>query len=228
MPKIYNDPQGSHEWLTRRLGIPTASMFHKIMTPKTMKLSSQARGYAFRLVAEKLLNTSGDSLEHLEWVARGKELEPQAVKMFEFEQEIKTAPVGFIVTDDERMGATPDRLIVGEAAALEIKCPAPATHVEYLVDGFGADYMTQAQGQAMIGEFDWVGRYSFHPAMPPVLVKTYRDEAYIKALFAAVDEFCDMKNEILEKVRRMGFFAERAIATDALDEIFMDLGGEPT
>lgn len=226
--KIYNIEQGSHEWLSHRLGIPTASMFHKIMTPKTMKLSTQARGYAFRLIAEKLLNESSTPLDSLEWIARGKELEPQAVRMFEFEQEVKTAPVGFITTDDGRMGATPDRLIEGHAAALEIKCPAPATHVEYLVDGFGADYMPQVQGQALIGEFDWVARYSFHPAMPPLLTKTYRDSAYIEALKAALDEFCDMKDNLMERVRRLGLFAEREQPLDALDQMFIDMGGKPT
>lgn len=226
MPKILNMEQGSTEWLGVRLGIPTASMFHKIMTPKTMKFSTQARGYAFQLIAEKLLNESGTSLDSLEWIARGKELEPQAVKMFEFEQEIKTEPVGFIVTDDGRMGATPDRLIAGHAAALEIKCPKPSTHIEYLIDGFGADYMPQVQGQAFIGEFEWVARYSFHPAMPPMLVKTYRDEPYIAALRDAVDQFCDMKDELLEKVKALGFFAERAQPMDALDELFEDLARE--
>src|SRR5258706_10804251 len=217
--RIHAVDQGSAEWLKLRLGIPTASMFHKILTPKTQRISTQARGYAFRLVAEQILNESFSDLDYLEHVARGKELEPQAVQMFEFEQELSTEPVGFITTDDLRLGATPDRLIIGEAAALEVKCPAPWTHLEYLVDGFGADYMCQVQGQAYVGEFEYVCRYSFHPAMPPKLVKTPRDEAFIGNLRTALDEFCDMKDAIMEEVRAKGYFEDRKRLQTVADEI---------
>ena len=217
MPKIYDVAQGSGEWQRLRLGIPTASMFHKIVTP-TGKLSKQSRGYAFHLVAEKLLNRSLDSLDHLEWVARGKELEPQAVRMYEFQTDVETAPVGFVTTDDGRLGCTPDRLIVGRAAALELKCPAPHTHIEYMLDGFGNDYVPQAQGQLLIGEFEFVDRYSYHPEMPPAPCRTYRDEAYIRTLRAALDEFCDTLAGMIERARSMGMFAEREKLTTELDE----------
>lgn len=217
--KIHNVEQGSGEWLTLRLGIPTASMFHKILTPKKLEFSAQARGYAFRLVAEKLLNESLDSLDYIDHVQRGKDLEPQAIRMYEFAEEIRTAPVGFITTDDGRVGATPDRLIVGKPAALEVKCPAPHTHLEYLVDGFGPDYVIQAQGQAYVGEFDYVDRYSFHPALPPALNKTYRDEAIIGKLRAALDQFFDVRDEIEAKVRASGFIEDRSRMMTAFDEM---------
>ena len=146
-------------------------------------------------------------------------MEPQAIKLFEFEQEVETAPVGFITTADMRAGATPDRLIVGVPAALECKCPAPHTHLEYLVDGFGTDYIIQAQGQAYVGEFDYVARYSFHPALPPVLAKTYRDEAIIGKLRAALDQFFDVRDEIEVKVRASGFIEERRHLLTAMDEM---------
>lgn len=217
--KIFNVEPGSGEWLKVRLGIPTASNFHKILTPKKQEFSSQARGYAFRLIAEKLLNESADSIDYIEHVQRGKDLEPQAIKMFELVEELKTAPVGFITTDDMACGATPDRLIEGQAAALECKCPAAWTHLEYLVDGFGADYIVQAQGQNYVGEFEWVARYSFHPKMPPCLVKTYRDEPFISKLRAALDQFNEMKAEIEEKVRSMGYFEENPRLLTAWDDL---------
>jgi hypothetical protein len=219
--------QGSREWLALRLGIPTASEFHKIVTP-TGKLSSQARKYAFRLVAEKVLNRSLEGLDHLEWIARGKELEPEAIRGFEFMEDVKTDPVGFITSDDGRIGASPDRLILGEAAALEIKCPAPATMIEYMLDGFGNDYVPQAQGQMLVGEFDYVVRYAYSPEMPPVSVRTDRDEEFIDKLRSALDQFCDEKDAMIERVQSLGLFAERAQPTDALDEMIMELGGEPT
>jgi YqaJ-like recombinase protein len=217
--KIFNVEQGSGAWLQLRLGIPTASNFAKILTPKKLEFSAQARGYAFRLVAEKLLNESLDSLDYIDHVQRGKDLEPQAIRMYEFAEETETKPVGFITTDDGRVGATPDRLIVGKPAALEVKCPAPHTHIEYLVDGFGADYVIQAQGQAYVGEFEYVDRYSFHPALPPMLAKTYRDDAIIGKLRAALDQFFDVRDEIEAKVRASGFTEEHAHMLTAVDEM---------
>ncbi len=217
--KEFNVEPGSGEWLSIRLGIPTASNFHKILTPKTQKFSTQARGYAFRLVAEKLLNESGESLDHIEHIQRGKDLEPQAVVMFSLVEDMQTAPVGFLTTDDMMIGATPDRRIVGAAAFLEVKCPAPWTHLEYLVDGFGADYMPQVQGQIFVGEADWAARWSFHPRMPPKLEKTPRDDAYITNLAAALGEFNDMRLGILEQVQRMGFFEEHARTATPIDAL---------
>ncbi len=173
-----------------------------------------------RLIAEKLLNQSLDTIDYIDHVQRGKDLEPMAVKMYEACEDVQTAPVGFLTTNDMRIGATPDRRIVGHAAYLEAKCPAAWTHLEYLIDGFGADYMAQAQGQIYVGEAEWVDRWSFHPEMPPRLVKTIRDDAYIADLCAALDQFNDMKDEIERQARASGFFEERiAMGQLALEQL---------
>lgn len=220
--KIFNVEPGSGDWARLRIGIPTASQFDKILTPKTQKFSTQARAYAFRLIAEKLLNESTDTLDFLEHVQRGKELEPTAVQMFELVEEVKTSPVGFVTTDDMSCGASPDRLIDGAAAGLEVKCPASWTHLEYLVDGFGSNYVVQAQGQNYVCEFEWVARYSFHPKMPPRLVKTYRDEALITNLKGALDQFNEMKAEIEAKVRALGYFEEHPHLLTAWEQVAQD------
>ena len=212
--------QGSAEWLALRIGIPTASEFKKIITPAKAELSKQARGYAFKLVAEICLNRSLDSLEGLEWIERGKLLEPDAVRMYEFAEGVKTRAIGFITTDDGRIGASPDRLVIGRPIGIELKCPAPQTHIEYMIDGFGADYRAQVQGQMWVGELGCVHRYSFHPEMPPVLDVVPRDEEYIKKLAAALSEFCDMKDAMLEKARASGFFVEREAVTGPIDEAY--------
>src|SRR5271163_3189981 len=173
--------QGSPEWINARLGIPTASNFDKILTPGG-KLSEQSRKYAFYLAAEHLLKRQLDSIDYLEWVARGKELEPDAVKNYEFLQEVETRQVGFITTDDGCIGASPDRLVVGAKGGLEIKCPSPQIHMGYMIDGFGKAYKVQVQGQMYVAELEFVDRYSFHPEMPPFLERTVRDEPFITQL----------------------------------------------
>ena len=208
----HNVAQGSYEWLQLRLGIPTASEFDKILTPKTLKVSSQARGYAYRLVAEKLLGRPIENLSNLPWIERGKELEAQAVKSYEFDTDFETRAVGFITTDDGRIGASPDRLLIGVNGAVEIKCPAPATHIGYLLDGFGTDYILQAQGQMLVGGFDFIDRYSYHPELPPFRERTTRDETIIDALRNALRDFSEMIDGMLIIARATGFFDARPVA----------------
>lgn len=212
--------QGTPDWFALRIGIPTASEFKKIITPAKAELSKQARGYAFKLVAEILLNRSLDNLEGLEWIERGKLLEPDAVRMYEFAEGVKTRAVGFITTDDGRIGASPDRLVIDRAIGVEIKCPAPQTHIEYLIDGFGADYRAQVQGQMYVGDLEAVHRYSFHPDMPPILDVVPRDDAYIEKLAAALREFCDMKDDMLARAKAAGFYVERDQVTTPTDEAY--------
>lgn len=204
--KISTAPQGSAEWLTVRLGIPTASEMHNIITPKTGKLSASAQKYAYRLIAERLLNRPVQDIDSLAYIERGKELEPQAVRQYEFENDVETEPVGFITTDDGLIGASPDRLIRGRPAGLEIKCPAAHTHVGYLLDGHDEKYRPQVQGQILVAEFEYVDFYSFHPRMPPAAIRTPRDEPYIRLMRAALDEFNDRLAAMLERARSLGIF----------------------
>ena len=219
--KIYNMPQGSSEWLAARLGVPTASCFEKIVTP-TGKLSAQSRKYMHWLLAEKILNRSLEAIDNLEWVERGKELEPKAVTMYEFEYDVETLAVGFITTDDGSIGCSPDRL-AGDEGLVEIKCPAPQTHIGYMLDGFGDDYKPQVQGQLMVTGRTWCDRYSYSPEMPPVRVRTYRDEPYIKLLADSLAEFNERKEAALDVLRAQGFFLKRSKTAAPQDVAYDDV-----
>lgn len=216
--KIHDVEQNTPDWYALRMGIPTASAFEKIVTP-TGQLSKQANKYAYRLIAEVLLKRPMDSLEGLEWIERGKMLEPEAAKLYEFEQEAETAKVGFITTDDGLIGASPDRL-VGDVGLLEIKCPAPQTHIGYMIDGIDKDYKPQVQGQLMVAEREWSDFFSYNPEMPPVRIRTPRDEDYISLLRSSLNAFNEMKAEMIERIRKQGFFAEREKITTIIDEAY--------
>lgn len=223
---VHNVIQGGPAWLTLRLGIPTASMFDCIVTP-TGAFSKQSRGYALKLVTERLLRRPLDNIDHVEAVARGKELEPDAAKLYDFENDVRSVAVGFITTDDGRTGASPDRL-VGDRGLLEIKCPSPNTQLGYLLDGFDAKYRPQVQGQLMVAEREWCDWMAFHPEMPTVVVRIGRDEEYIAKLRAALREFNDQREEMYARALASGAFQVAPQVQTAHEQAYAgDLGPTP-
>ena len=208
--KIYRGiKQGSAAWFALRLGIPTASCFDQIITPTKRKLSASWKGYACRLISERLLNKPTETIEGQKWMDRGKELEPEAVQRFEVVNDIITTPVTFIKTDDESMGCSPDRCIFGTdpdrpLKVFEAKCPAPHTHLEYHLFGRGTDYECQIQGQMMIAEVDEAIFYSYLPDGPALTLKTPRDEDFIRDLRAALRQFNDNLHEYHELAKKLG------------------------
>lgn len=206
--KIHNVEQGSGEWEQVRIGKPTASEFHRIITPKKLSISSQRFDYCYRLVAERLLNRPMESLHGVETMERGKENEPKAALAYQFEHSVEINKVGFITTDDNSLGASPDRLIAGTAAAVEIKCVAPQVIVKYMAEGMDSEYLIQVQGQMLVGELEYVDRYAWNAEMPPITQRTYRDENIMKIMRPALDQFCFEIDELHEKLRSWGYFQE--------------------
>lgn len=198
---IHDVEQNTPEWLKLRLGIPTASCADKIVTP-TGKLSSQSVKYRNQLIAEKLLNSQLDSVVETEYMSRGKALEPDAVKAYEFQNDCTVEKVGFITTDDLQIGCSPDRL-VGDDGLLEIKCPADQTHIGYLIDGMPKDYIPQMQMQMFVTGRKWCDWMSYSPFMPPVIVKVIRDEEFIATLAEALAKFVADKNHHLARILEM-------------------------
>jgi hypothetical protein len=219
--------QGSADWFAIRLGIPTASCFDQIMTPKTRKLSSQWKGYACRLIAERLLNIPTENIQGQEWMERGKAEEPNAVKRFEVVNEVETTPITFIKTDAGDMGCSPDRVVLSgkgqrlltaerpeegiDAAGsdflrlVEIKAPSLPVWLKYKLFGRDAEYECQLQGQMLISETDENVYYAYHPHAPQQLqIVTRRDEAFIRDLSAALREFNDKLHEFHQIALRLG------------------------
>ena len=189
--------QGSDEWISARLGIPSASMYGKIITTQG-KWSTQADTYINQLVAEKLTGEQTPFYQN-EHMARGTELEPDARKMYEFIKDVEVQEVGFCLHDTLEAGASPDGLI-GEDGGLEIKCPAPATHVEYLRGGkLPSKYKQQVMGCLWITGREWWDFMSYHPNMKPLIVRVERDEDYIAELEACVSKAVKLIEENVEK-----------------------------
>jgi hypothetical protein len=205
MKRVLCQP-GSPQWIAERLGIPTASQFHRILTPKTLKLSEQRVGYAHELIAEHILGRPMDDVSS-GFMERGNLLERQAISFYEFQEDVDTEVAGFLLRDNLRAGATPDRL-VGANGLLELKVPSPPTHIAYLLDAEGIGYRAQVQGQLWVSEREWVDTLSYHPEMPAALVRQHRDEKFITALAEAVDLFNQMMDDMKAKLVHLGHFPD--------------------
>jgi hypothetical protein len=197
--RIHNCEQGTEEWLRLRLGIPTASCFDQIITPKTAELSKSSSAYMHLLLAEWI---GGQPLEEFEndWTRHGHEYESEARSAYEFAAGAEVQQVGFITRDDGRVGASPDG-IVGNKGLCELKCPKANNHVAYLLTRACEEkYRPQLQGQLWVCEREWVDIQSYCPGFPTVVVRVARDEAYIGKLSKAVLSFVDVMMECRMKL----------------------------
>lgn len=181
--------QGGPAWLQARLGLPTASRFSEIITPATAKASKSQDKYVAELCAEWLLGRQ-DGWDPSAFMERGTELEKFAVPAYEWEHDAKTDKAGLCLSDDEKCGASPDR-IVGLRGLLETKVPSAAVHMRYYLkpELLREEYHCQNQGQLWVCEREWVDLYSWNPDIPSVRVRVERDDRFISSLEAMMIEF---------------------------------------
>lgn len=213
---LYHDiVQGSQAWLTLRTGMPTASQFHRILTPSGQP-SRQATDYLHGLLAERMMGHP--LVEHVSlWMQRGADMEAEAVTFYEFQRECTTERLGFCTNDAGTIGASPDRL-VGEDGLLEIKVPKDSTHVGYLLaEPVDQAYYPQIQGQIWIAERQWLDMLSYHPEMPPALIRVERDEAYIAKLRAAVEAFAEVLAQQTDALRTRGWLPDVPAVTEPVE-----------
>ncbi len=196
--KILEAEQGTQEWLDARLGRPSASQFHKLIT-SSGKPSTQADSYINTMIAERLMGYS-EPVYVTDAMQRGTDLEPEARELYEFISDVKVQEVGFILDNSGEFGCSPDGLI-GEEGGLEIKCPAPHNHIAWSRKGVcPAKHYAQVQGCMYITERKWWDFMSYHPDMKPFIVRVERDEEFITNL---AEQILLAVTEIISEVRNL-------------------------
>ena len=197
--RIIDCEQGSQAWIDARLGVPTASKFDQIITPKELKPSKSQEPYLARLLAEWLIGYSLDE-ETSQFMERGTELEEKGVAKYEWDTGVDTKKIGFAMRDDLEAGASPDRL-VDRDGLLEVKTPAAHTHVMYLLNSakLTDEYRMQVQGQLWVTGRKWCDIISHHPTLPMVVVRCTPDPDVMAALDKHMPPFCERLAEAKEK-----------------------------
>lgn len=186
--------QNSEQWFSLRRGRATASNFKKIITPARCDFSKQASSYMRDLLVESFCPTYAQFLGN-KFTDRGTEMEPEARDAFRAHTGLTVEEVAFITSEKWRhvVGCSPDGLVKNEGgeyvAGLEIKCPSPFTHAEYIEDGtLPDDYKTQAHGGMLVTGLNEWHFWSYFPGLRPLHIVVVRDEFTAK-LEAAIDRF---------------------------------------
>lgn len=199
--KVYADlVQGSDEWRRVRAGVVTGSAFDNVLTPGTLKPAKRP-GYLGLIVAERLTGDPCDDFDGSAWTDRGTLMEDEARSWYAFEKGVDVTRVGFIATDDGRVGCSPDGL-VGDDGGLELKCPALRTHVGYAIepDRLRDEYHGQTQAFLYVTGRKWIDLVSFNPVVAPVVVRVLPDAAYLAALADVLPKFLARVDEAVTKL----------------------------
>lgn len=196
--------QGSPEWFAARLGIPTASNFSKIITARGAK-GDQERQYMNELLAEWLSGEPEESFNG-HYMQQGRELEAEARDYLQFRLSMDIKQVGLVYKDERKLvSASPDG-IISEDEGCEIKCPKGSTLVEYAMQNkLPSIYVPQVQGGLWVTGFKRWKFLCYHKNITPMLITIERDEAYIKLLSNAVNDFIGRMLEKREKLFAMGY-----------------------
>ena len=192
--------QRTDEWLKARCGLFTASRFADLLAKTKTGVSASRSNYIAQILCERLTGKVSESYMNQAMMI-GTEREPLARALYEAHTGVLVDEVGFIKHLDLPCGASPDGLI-GNDGGIEIKCPQPAAHLEYLLYAEApSKYMAQIQGCMWMSGRAWWDFVSFNPDFPDHLqlkiVRVKRDDAFIEKI---EKEIINADAEVQEKI----------------------------
>jgi hypothetical protein len=191
--------QYSDEWWALRRGRLTSSQADTLLTP-TGKISTQYKATLCRNLAMMLGWQEQDQDNFsTQWTERGSALEAEALSWLAVDQDINGDRVGFVTCEsvyNGLVGTSPDAIYRNESGdwcPIEIKCPMPATHIKYLLEGdLPKEYQAQVHfHMAVMGSPEAVFM-SYSPDCEPLIIRVAADsktDAMLAALGVYVDEF---------------------------------------
>lgn len=204
--------QRTPEWHALRAGRLTASDAGKLITPtgrpsaSAEKLLGGKAAGALGLIEDArawfAANGWRDPYEFdTAWMARGRELEPEAWAWFKFEVQAEVKACGFVEVD-EFTGFSPDGIALVDPdtqVPVELKCPAPETHCAYLMDGsVPKEYLAQVHAQMFLCGSPFAWFMSYCPGVRPLLIKVERSDFTDKVADAFKTNAAALKKLIAE------------------------------
>lgn len=192
--KFHDVEQNSEFWHSLRAGKFTASSIKNLLGKPTNKgYQDEIKRVAIEILSNEPVETSffGNS-----YTERGHELEGIAIQEYEDITFFNTLPGGFCEFA-EYTGASPDRLIDGKNAGVEVKCPGYSKFLEYLYSEsftqegekslLEKEFETQCQCQIYVCGFDFVDLVCYYPEYKIIKKRIVPDPVFQEEIEAAVE-----------------------------------------
>ena len=220
--------QHSLDWYRVRLGHFTGSQVGRLMKKgrgKDAEWSADALTYIKEVVAERLLNPV--VIEIQDYFQQYLELVNTSSKMMAWgiDNEMNalttyTKLTGNVVShcgslpheSVQCFWDSPDGLLLNDNGVVEVKCPAPKTHAEYLINvkspedlqSVKPEYYWQAISHIAVtgAQFcDWMSYCKFSQ-IPLYIIRFERDEEIIAQLLERIQKADEMAQELIDKARQ--------------------------
>ena len=202
--------QGSEEWFAVRRGKITASRLNDLMKKTKYGESTYKTKLRMELAIERITGKSASNVVMNQAMHDGIEREPDARMLFEAVTGKEVALCGsFDHPEIVNTSASPDGLLRGENAILEIKCPTAVTHARNLMaDGMDKRYLYQVAWQMACTESTHGYFASYHPDFPTDLrlkyVRVERDDDLILNISKAVRQFDIEVEDLINNIKKGG------------------------
>jgi len=202
--------QGSEEWFAVRRGKITASRLSDLMKKTKYGESTYKTKLRMELAIERITGKSASNVVMNQAMHDGIEREPDARTLFEAVTGKEVALCGsFDHPEIVNTSASPDGLLRGENAILEIKCPTAVTHARNLMaDGMDKRYLYQVAWQMACTESTHGYFASYHPDFPTDLrlkyVRVERDDDLILNISKAVRQFDIEVEDLINNIKKGG------------------------
>jgi len=203
--------QRTDDWFKDRLGKFTASKIHLLYSVgKSGKMTQGLETYIYEKVVEEMTQhwEETDS-PAMKW---GRTMEPKAIGIFELYHNKIVSEAPFVLHPDykQHSGGSPEGLVDGESAIIEVKCPYNSVnHIRYLScrtpeDFFKEtkEYMCQIQWNCEVTESELGYFISYDPRLldsPLHVLEIPRDEDIISSIKAGLDMAIEKKMAILKE-----------------------------
>lgn len=202
--KRFDVEQLSDQWFELHRGRLTASRADKLVTPKQGKVSASLDDLVCELIGEKLSLVAPLRKPANGAMQAGIEREPESRNWLELELGRDIEQVGFITTDDERYGCSPDGLVRldGKLYGVELKNPQPKEAVRWALAGTLPDEY-RPQVHTCLHVADETHGWIFASYCPPFSfwVIEHRN-GYTDLIRAALELFWERYQAVLAKFTR--------------------------
>lgn len=201
--------QRSDDWKQIRIGKVTASRMNDLLS--ILRGGGEAAGrrnLRAQMVVERLTGVSAENGFVSQAMLEGIENEKFALASYELKNDCMVERIGFVHhATIANAGCSPDGFI-GDDGLIEAKCPLPATHIAYLLNGgVPSEYVNQMTWQLACTGRKFCDFVSFSPVMPEHLqlftIRFPRDDKRIAELEAEVVKFNAEVESVIQQLANL-------------------------